>query len=1065
MVNPLFDAKNSITAEQAALKQGRTGIFAAERRKINRQLVHLMIQKKALQAFEKYFPKMFHEPPVCEKYDENWSRFLDGLGAAFKNEARYRNGLIFVLKILQKGNESGLWQVGLPTIPLEISRDKLPYDDQWFRKSQACTVFYHRWINNIEREGRVNYSAEALLVDLLLSAVFHSGIHTAQALHLLAQSVSNRAMLFSNEQQIWFEITDSGRATNSIDDQENRRTQSRFYLAFPTLGLIYRWYRNRDHTFIIPAELEAFEHWLNRHVNAISATQMTAKQLCLYSQLCVQLYPGVFYPQVLSHIASGKLTSVGVSHAHWYELHQPYIPSNVTGEELKRIQKSEEKRGRKNSKYQIDRHSLFLSRLRVAIQEKISATRKNTRNTAITALSALKNELALTDTENILFGWLLHCISVNKNQPSTLRTYLSRGGMQWLNCCYGENIYSWTGDDFATKYRELLDIDQFSSKHVTDDIELGTKGSKQTDNIQYLCARLENLHKYAVRYHGLEPLSESLLEHTKAQKHIRAGYISEPLFRYMRHILKSNLSLTDREKRRLECLAIIAFRTGLRIGELLKLRVSDLESSDEMWLYVRNTQLDNSKSNNAFRKIPLAVLLTGEELSVVRDYYVFRSHSQTKSIAALMFPSEAGELIPLSDGDVRSPLQAALNACSKQLWTIHHFRHTAISRLQLVLHREVLALHTGSKALGKHLMPWDETRCKLIYKTIMSGHPRGDYWALAQFAGHLSPETTIESYLHFSDWISAACIRQAEFDWEPKAKHYFSGLSVSQLGRLGWDSGALSFARCFKEIQLHLMRYTKQIDCTEQPLPPLSRSKPPKLDLFAMLEILTALANKNDISTLRTHYQIDDNIIRLWLEKIEALLLLETTKAHRRLSNAERMNALLPGEMRSHAEKDEFSELVAKARKIYRSNRQELESWIQYQLTHCNSRNHQLPFRDPNKMKAYIATAVKLIPANRIELKVRCSSMNKKQWTSGLPANVNVQHNISGNASSALLRIKHPDEDDILKRQSKRQSVVQKFNQYSTPVFHYLAYTVALTLFPVDLLRSWSEGDSSTSGI
>ena len=68
MVNPLFDAKNSITSEQAALKQGRTGVFAAERRKINRQLVHLTIQEKALQAFEKYFPKMFHEPPVCEKY-------------------------------------------------------------------------------------------------------------------------------------------------------------------------------------------------------------------------------------------------------------------------------------------------------------------------------------------------------------------------------------------------------------------------------------------------------------------------------------------------------------------------------------------------------------------------------------------------------------------------------------------------------------------------------------------------------------------------------------------------------------------------------------------------------------------------------------------------------------------------------------------------------------------------------------------------------------------------------------------------------------------------------------
>ena len=260
---------------------------------------------------------------------------------------------------------------------------------------------------------------------------------------------------------------------------------------------------------------------------------------------------------------------------------------------------------------------IFLS---VAIQEKLSATRKNTRNGAIKALSALKAELTLTDTENILLGWLLHCINVNKNQPSTLRTYLSRGGMQWLNCCYGENIYNWTGDDYIAKYRDILDIDQFSSKHVTDEIEPEAKGSKQTNSLQYLSERLESLHKYAVRYHGLEPLSENLLEHTKEQKHIRAGYISEPLFRYMRHFLKSSASLTDREKRRLECLTIIAFRTGLRIGELLKLRISDIEPGDEMWLYVRNTQLDDSKSNNASRKIPLTVLLTDEEFTIVRDY-------------------------------------------------------------------------------------------------------------------------------------------------------------------------------------------------------------------------------------------------------------------------------------------------------------------------------------------------------------------------------------------------------------------------------------------------------------
>ena len=79
-------------------------------------------------------------------------------------------------------------------------------------------VITHGWISIIEREGRSNHSTETLLADLLFSAVFHSGIHTAKKLHLFAQLISNREVLFSDEQQIWFETTYSDRATNYIDD-------------------------------------------------------------------------------------------------------------------------------------------------------------------------------------------------------------------------------------------------------------------------------------------------------------------------------------------------------------------------------------------------------------------------------------------------------------------------------------------------------------------------------------------------------------------------------------------------------------------------------------------------------------------------------------------------------------------------------------------------------------------------------------------------------------------------------------------------------------------------------
>lgn len=843
------------------------------------------------------------------------------------------------------------------------------------------------------------------MADVLFSAIFHSGIQTARTLHLFAKAVASRTGLFSDEQQIWIETELNNAPTNFIDRQGELHSHWRFFPALPTLGLLQRWYRNRTLTFSVPNELEGFEYWLNRHIHQYNAPEITTKQLCSYSQLCVQLHPGVFYPQILSHVASDKFISLGLSHPHWHELHQPCV---AQGAQINSITKPAATRTRHKGNSRIDRHSLFLSKLRNSIQEKSSATQKNTRQNTLKALTALQAELSLTEVEQILLGWLYHCIAVNKNQPSSLRTYLSRGGMQWLNLCYGENIHSWSSEDFVTKYRALLHEDQSSLCLITNENEDEDPESepKYSSRADYLAKRIVTLHKYGVRHHGLEPLSEGLIDGIREKPHIRAGYISEPLFRYMLNVVACFATFTTREKRKLECIAIIAFRTGLRLGELIKLRVADVEQSDEMWLYVRTTQLDDTKTDSAHRKIPLAVLLTEEELAIVKRYFRFRSHSQTQSAAALMFPSEAGELIPLSDSDVRSPIQDALNACSNQQWTFHHLRHTAISRLQLLLHRDVLELHSGNRLLGQHLLPWDADRCELIYKAIMSGHPRGDYWAFAQFAGHLSPETTLKSYLHFSDWVSASCIRQAQYEWGFKTRHFFSGVSINQLQSLGWEAGALSYTRCFTEIRTGLQRYIKRINCKPQQLPPVAVPKRPKLDLFAMLEILTALANQEDILPLQTHYQITDDVIKPWGHKIDALKQLKTKRTQHRLFHSSRINDLLPGELRSHAEKEEFSDMVKKARKIYRTNQKELVGWIQYQLMHSNTRNHSLPFRDPEQLKVFIATSLKLVPAGRIRIQIRCSPINEKQWTSGLPAQIDIDKFIDNpNASSALVWI------------------------------------------------------------
>lgn len=1056
MVNPLSEAKIKITSELTNLKATKPRKFSSTKRAINRQLLTLAIHDKALQTFEKYLPKMFHDIPICEKYDEQWPRFLDGLMANCKNEGHYRKGLIYILKCIQKGNISGIWQLDLPTIPLEIERAELPYDETWFAKSQICAQFYQHWMNTIEHDGRTHYSAELLLADLLLSAVFHSGIHNPKLLHVLAQSVAKKSALWADEDQIWIECEHTDCATNFIDDKDVSRLQLRLFLSWPTLGLIYRWYRNHKFTFSVPKTFEMFEHWLNRFLIQSKFERINVSKLCRYSQLCVQLHPGVFYPQVLSHVATNKLTSVGIPHTNWHELHQPYMPTTSCTGSVGLTCKSVEKRKRNRSNNRIDRHSLFLTQLRSAIAEKISATQKNTRQRASKALAAIYDSLPLTQAEQILLGWLHRGSVVNKNQPSSLRTYLSSGGIPWLNLCYGEDIHRWSGDDFVAKYREILNIDKSSAEQVKNADELDDAAPKYAKGVTYVAERLTSIHKYGVAVYGLEPLSENLIGGVREKPHIRAAYISEPLFRNMLNILQQTPSLTWRDKQILVCIAILAFRSGLRLGELVKLRVIDVDISDELWIYVRSTQLDNTKTDSAHRKMPLAVLLTEKEYEVVNHYFSSRFQAKTRSSAALMFPSNAGELIPLPDNDVSSPIQMALNACSKQQWTFHHLRHTAISRLQLLLHRDALELHSANSQLGLHLMPWDEARCMLIYNAVMSGHPRGDYWALAQFAGHLSPETTLQSYLHFCDWVSFACLRQAQYDWGSKARCYFAGLSVRQLKILDWFDGPLTYRQCYQTIRDRLSGYIKKIDCKPIELPPIKQAKTPKLDIFAIQQILIAITRNEEFLDLLTYYRLTDSEIEQWLKKIDALKLLKTKQGRSRVFHPERINPVIPGELHSHAEEIDFEELVVKARYIYKSNRNGLIEWIKYQLMHANSQNHPLSFRSLEELTSYVSIVKELLPVNRITIELHCPDVDKKRWIAALPKKINIIEINSCKGSRARLWIKHPEEDKIIQEQMKRNKVVKKFNRYSTPILHNLAFIISIRLFSVEELLSWS---------
>jgi len=68
---------------------------------------------------------------------------------------------------------------------------------------------------------------------------------------------------------------------------------------------------------------------------------------------------------------------------------------------------------------------------------------------------------------------------------------------------------------------------------------------------------------------------------------VKVGVISELLFTQLCKTLNSLNELDRLPTQEIVCLVILSYRLGLRRVELLKLQLSDIENSDEQWLYVR----------------------------------------------------------------------------------------------------------------------------------------------------------------------------------------------------------------------------------------------------------------------------------------------------------------------------------------------------------------------------------------------------------------------------------------------------------------------------------------------
>jgi len=293
---------------------------------------------------------------------------------------------------------------------------------------------------------------------------------------------------------------------------------------------------------------------------------------------------------------------------------------------------------------------------------------------------------------------------------------------------------------------------------------------------------------------------------------VNANMISPRIYHAMKeYIVNSELDL---EQKRL-CLLILslAYRTGMRIKELIGIKVGDIadiytdehgQRIEQPQIWLRPNRYRRLKSSSASRLIAVNCLLKKDELKQFTQLY----RQQKRLRRRYLFSQGSGD----------QPLPSIFfSNLMKLIWdrllgehdfTFHSFRHTAISQQALVL---------SNSPLAQVMTDYDNEQCGRVIEGILGYHKyQGTWFGLASLAGHLTCDTTFEHYIHTAHLLAGERLSNACLELPITVLELITGLDYSIIYR----QDKTAYDATTKTVQLDKIRsyFLKKIAVNRTPL-------------------------------------------------------------------------------------------------------------------------------------------------------------------------------------------------------------------------------------------------------
>ena len=754
-------------------------ISAHKLRQLNREEAKKSIKRDAKKLIEEYINQNSMQLP-CElqHHYEAINQLLEEKFGTAQNFQLARRGF---LEFVRDYNKTHQIYLNEPVVPILATRERLTINYDWFVNGRTVADSSSMMIDVWQRKRR--FSVNDLVEGALYCSIMYGGINDIEVLRALYDWLFGEHQIHKISMQENYEedrVEQLAVISLSVPDDnygcklDDSDKLQRFIDYIPDDMSLCFLYALKDKE-LNTAKIKPF----NTIINDISKTlKLTNKDIDRPQHSLFIKYANYHWRQLedsqidgaLAVIKQGDLKTTGLPTDKLIHYNREDIKSNplpLTWSEL--FDASYQSSIKSNSQSSTINYPSFSRNLIKELQD----TLKLTRNTAISTITILKIDASQPNAQRLL-SWVLSLLSDTGIRLNTISKYVGCIGRDWLMLTMDEDIDQWEGNDFEEVYEQIIQSKVKDGRRVSvlcksselDDTSSGIDNNNTTtgQTLSHL-DRLKDSQKFT--YGRLKAFHDHQRIHFDApyvyfpwgnnRQVIKANVISPRTYHAMKgYIQSSSLEFNQRQL----CLSVLAlaYRTGMRINEIIGIKVKDIadigfingQVVEVPKIILKPNRYRRLKSSSAKRVIPIDKLLKTDELQPFITLYY-----QQKRLKRLYL---------FSQGSGDQPLPSVFfSNMMKIIWdrllithdfTFHSFRHTAISQLALVL--------SGSP-LKQVMTDYDRDHSDAIVSAVLANNKeKGIWFGLASLSGHLTPDTTFEHYIHTAHLLAGWQINQAK---------------------------------------------------------------------------------------------------------------------------------------------------------------------------------------------------------------------------------------------------------------------------------------------------------------